>query len=84
MGLNGVVLGYPTSTNILQVDGLSTDPREMGRHRINQVGEDPYLPELVETPQIGAHAQLLLWGANLFLASPGNLERSWTLSLSNL
>ena len=31
-GLNGVVSGYPTFTNIPQVDGLSTDPREMGRH----------------------------------------------------
>ena len=32
-GLNGVVSGYPTTTNIQRVDGLSTDPREMGRHR---------------------------------------------------
>ena len=32
-GLNGVVPGYPTSTNIPRVDGLSTDPREMGRHK---------------------------------------------------
>ena len=27
-----MVSGYPTSTNIPRVDGLSTDPREMGRH----------------------------------------------------
>ena len=25
--------GYPTSTNIPRVDGLSTDPREMRRHK---------------------------------------------------
>ena len=33
-GLNGVLSGYPTSTNIPGVDGLSTDPREMGRHNL--------------------------------------------------
>ena len=27
-----VVSGYLTSTSILRVDGLLTDPREMGRH----------------------------------------------------
>ena len=27
-----VVSGYPTSTSILRVDGLSTDPRVLGRH----------------------------------------------------
>ena len=27
-----VVSGYPTSTNISRVDGLSTDSLEMGRH----------------------------------------------------
>ena len=32
MGLNGVVLGYPTSTIIPWVDRLSTDPWEMGCH----------------------------------------------------
>ena len=32
MRLNGVVSGYPTSTNIPRVDGLSTDPRGLGRH----------------------------------------------------
>ena len=28
-----VVSGYPTLTSIPQVDGLSTDPRVLGRHR---------------------------------------------------
>ena len=32
-----MVSGYPTSTSIPRVDGLSTDPREMGRH--NEHGE---------------------------------------------
>ena len=32
MGLNKVVSGYSISTNIPRVDGLLTDPREMGRH----------------------------------------------------
>ena len=27
-----MVLGYPTSTNLPWVDGLSTDPRDLGRH----------------------------------------------------
>ena len=31
-GLNGVVPGYPTSTNLPQVDKLSIDPRDLGRH----------------------------------------------------
>ena len=30
-----MVSGYPTSTNIPQVDGLSTDPRGSGRHNLN-------------------------------------------------
>ena len=28
-----MVSGYPTSTSILQVDRLLTDPRDLGRHR---------------------------------------------------
>ena len=32
MGLNGVVSGYPTSTNLPRVDELSTDPQDFGRH----------------------------------------------------
>ena len=32
MGLNGVVSSYPTSTIIPRVNGLSTDPQEMGCH----------------------------------------------------
>ena len=31
-GLNGVVSGYSTSTNLPRVDGLSTDPRDLGCH----------------------------------------------------
>ena len=31
-GLNGVMLGYPTSMNLPRVDELSTDPRDLGRH----------------------------------------------------
>ena len=31
-GLNGVVPGYLTSMNLSQVDGLSTDPRDLGCH----------------------------------------------------
>ena len=38
MGLNGVVSGYSTSTNIPWVDGLSTDPREMGGHTGPSIG----------------------------------------------
>ena len=30
-----MVSGYPTSTNIPRVDGLSTGPREMGRHNLS-------------------------------------------------
>ena len=32
MGLNGVVSGYATSTDIFAVDGGSIDPRVLGRH----------------------------------------------------
>ena len=31
MGLNGVVSGYSTSTNLLRVDRLSTNPLDLGR-----------------------------------------------------
>ena len=31
-GLNGVVSGYPTSTNLPRVEGLSTDSRDLGCH----------------------------------------------------
>ena len=30
---NSVVLGHPKSTGIPQVDGLSTGPPDLGRHR---------------------------------------------------
>ena len=29
-----MVLGYPTSTNLQQVDGLSTDPQDLVRHKV--------------------------------------------------
>ena len=32
MGHNNVVSGDPKSTEILQVDGLSTGPPDLGRH----------------------------------------------------
>ena len=32
MGHNNVVLGYPKSTGIMWVDGLSTGPLDLGRH----------------------------------------------------
>ena len=35
-GLNGVVFGYPTSMNLLWVDGLSTDPWDLGRYRFGK------------------------------------------------
>ena len=28
-----MVSGYPTSMNLLQVDGLSTNPRDLGHHK---------------------------------------------------
>ena len=31
-GYGGVVSGYPTSTSLPRVDGLSMDPRVLGRH----------------------------------------------------
>ena len=34
MGHGDVVLGYRTSTSLPQVDGLSTDPRVLGRHNL--------------------------------------------------
>ena len=34
MGHNSVVSGYPKSTGILQVDGLSTGPPDLGRHSL--------------------------------------------------
>ena len=40
MGLNAVVSGYPTSTNLSGVDGLSTDPRDLGCH--SMVSEHRY------------------------------------------
>ena len=44
-GLNGVVSGYPTSTNIPRVDWLSTGPPGMGCHRVcvHGVGYSPFL-----------------------------------------
>ena len=34
-GHDGMVSGYPTSTSFPLVDGLSTDPRVLGRHNNN-------------------------------------------------
>ena len=33
MGHNSVVFGHPKSTGIPRVDGLSTGPPDLGRHR---------------------------------------------------
>ena len=33
-----MVLGYPTSTSFPRVDGWSTNPRVLGRHRFNPIG----------------------------------------------
>ena len=33
-GLNGIVSGYLTSTNLPQVDWLSTDHRDLGHHSL--------------------------------------------------
>ena len=32
--------GYPTSTSLLRVDGLSTDLRVLGHHNDNQINYD--------------------------------------------
>ena len=45
-----MVSSYPTSTNIPRVDGLSTDPREMGRHTTYQNilnKNNPYIPGML-------------------------------------
>ena len=34
MGHNSVISGHPKSTGILRVDGLSTGPPDLGRHRL--------------------------------------------------
>ena len=34
MGHNNVVSGHPKSIGIIQVDGLSTGPLDLGRHRL--------------------------------------------------
>ena len=37
-----MVSDYPTFTNLPQVDGLSTDPRYLGRHNLSEkYGSDP-------------------------------------------
>ena len=35
MGHNSVVSGHPKSTGILRVDGLSTGPPDLGRHKVS-------------------------------------------------
>ena len=37
MGQNSVVSGYPKSTGIPQVDGLSTGPSDLGRHKYDDM-----------------------------------------------
>ena len=37
MGHNSVVSGYPKSTEISQVDGLSMGPLDLGRHKALEV-----------------------------------------------
>ena len=41
MELKGVVSGYPTSTNFPRVDGLLTDPWDLGCHKLSQGHSKP-------------------------------------------
>ena len=42
IGLNCIVSVYPIFTNLPQVDGLSMDPRYLGRHNLSEkYGSDP-------------------------------------------
>ena len=45
MGHNSVVSGYPKSTEILRVDGWSTDPRVLGRHTRKKVKREDRVKE---------------------------------------
>ena len=40
MGLNGVVSGYPTSTNLSWVGGFSMDPWDLGHHIYSNLGNE--------------------------------------------
>ena len=66
-----MVSGYPTSTNIPRVDGLSTDPREMGRLRyhtetMNESNKEYlYITSIISGSPGNAHI-LLLWVINPF------------------
>ena len=44
-----MVSGYPTSMNLSRVDGLSTDPRDLGYHKKydNHIETGPYKFELL-------------------------------------
>ena len=41
MGHNSVVFGHPKSTEIPQVDGLSTGPSDLGRHSFIVINSYP-------------------------------------------
>ena len=45
MGHNSVVSGHPKSTRILRVDGLSTRPPDLGRHRMGP-GKGMYVGDM--------------------------------------
>ena len=46
--------GYPTSTSLLRVDGLLTDPRVLGRHNLySQIPSCQFIVELVALVPFG-------------------------------
>ena len=43
MGHNSVVSSHAKSTRILRVDGLSTGPPDLGRHKLSLIGRDQHV-----------------------------------------
>ena len=70
-----MVSGYPTTTNIPQVDGLSTDPREMGRHMFAK----PVFTPLVVGTSLTAKDGTTLVNATMYRQVVGEIVQLWLL-----
>ena len=72
-----MVSGYPTSTNIPQVDGLSTDPQVLGRHSLSQETYDNDVLEIFNMIKCSLSLAPIMKGERFNLSKCPKIDFEW-------